>query len=84
MKEHLGIDGTVLLWFSSYLKERYQKVCLQDSFSAPSQLLYVVPQGSILGSILFSVYLLPLVNIIQKYDMGLHIYVDDMQLYCFF
>ena len=84
MKTHLGIGGTVLHWFRSYLCNRKQSVVINGVASQPSTLKYGVPQGSVLGPVLFCIYMLPLSKIIKSHNMALHIYADDTQMYCFF
>ena len=51
-----GISGTVLHWFASYLKGREQSVMVDNVSSSPSPLQFGVPQGSVLGPILFTLY----------------------------
>ena len=61
-----GCTGTVLGWFESYLSNRTQSVFVNDVQSAPSTLKYGVPQGSVLGSILFTMYTQPVGSVIQQ------------------
>ena len=61
------------------LRERKQSVCINDSHSESVDLKYGVPQGSVLGPILFTVYTLPLADIVKKHDIDCHFYADDTQ-----
>ena len=59
--EHVfGIHGTVLQWFSSYLSNRSQTVSINNLKSDPAAVSYCVPQGSVLGPVLFVLYPHPL------------------------
>ena len=53
LRDWFGVDGTVLSWIKSYLSNRKQKVKLGNSFSDAFSLPYGVPQGSVLGPLLF-------------------------------
>ncbi len=65
----LGISGIALEWFKSYLTNRYQFVCLGKCQSEPTLVQQGVPQGSVLGPILFSIHMLPLGQIICEFGL---------------
>ncbi|KAF7239274.1 Inactive carboxypeptidase-like protein X2 [Varanus komodoensis] len=80
----LGVGGTAWHWFCSYLDSRFQKVVLGDFGSVPWQLCHGVPQGSILSSLLFNIYMKPLGEVIRRFGLRSHQYADDTQLYLSF
>ena len=67
-----GIHAKALQWFSSYLSDRQQSVTIGSIFSKPVPLQSGVPQGPVLGPILFTLYIQPLSNTIQKHQFDYH------------
>ena len=62
-----GISGTAIKWFSSYLSERKQIVSIDDVSSTERGITYGVPQGSVLGAVLFVLYTYPVAEIVKKH-----------------
>ncbi len=80
----LDITGIPLRWFESYLTGRSFRVAWGREVSKAHQLVTGVPQGSVLGPLLFSTYTTSLAPIIQAHGFSYHFYADDTQLYLSF
>src|SRR6188472_2446730 len=79
-----GIRGSVLTWFTSYLMDRTLSVNVNGYSSLPNDLKYGVPQGSVLGPILFNLYTTPLSSLISSHSLDHDLFADDSQMYtCF-
>ena len=81
LHQHFGIKYTVLSCFRSYLTDRSFAVRTNGASSDNHLLNHGVPQGSVLGPILFTLYVLPLASVIESHDINHHMYADDTQLY---
>ena len=79
-----GIKGDVHKWISSYLSERSFEVFVEGKGSTKGWLIYGVPQGSLLGPLLFILYTKDITAIALKHGLSIHIYADDTQLYIAF
>ena len=78
--EDIGIDGVALDWLRSFLTERTQRVKINDAYSDIVKLLYGVTQGSVLGPILFNIYIRPLYPYIAPILYTIFGFADDHQL----
>ena len=74
------MDSKVLEWFASYLADCTQRVTVNDGLSSAFPLRQGVPQGSCLGSLLFTVYTSKLYDIVSKHLPSVHYYADDKML----
>ena len=73
----IGLKGTVLRWFRSFLSGRHQKVLINGSFSELLVTLFGVPQGSVLGPVLFNIYIRSLPSVIHHHGFSSSLYADD-------
>ena len=76
-----GIGSTALDWFKFYLTGRSQRVTIGPSSSMATPVYHGVPQGSVLGPVLFNVYTTPIADICKKHQVHYHRFADDIQLY---
>ena len=81
LKFWFGITGSALSWIESYLTQRSQKVIIEDFESDHMTLTQGVPQGSVLGPILYTLFTSPLGNLCRSHGVQYHGCTDDTQNY---
>lgn len=74
-----GLNGTVIKWFQSYLTERFQKTKYGCEVSGEKETKFGVPQGSVLGPTLFSLYINDIKSAVK--DCSINLFADDTLLY---
>ena len=80
--EHgFGLLDVVRRWINSFLSDRTQQVAYAGELSTTRPLLFGVPQGSVLGPLLYILYTAELEQVVTRHGMRLHHYADDSQLY---
>ena len=81
LQKCFGVEGSCLEWFSSYLSGRSYCVVVDGVSSKVTYIICSVPQGSVLGPVLFILYVADLADIVVEHNVSLHVYADDNQLY---
>ncbi|CAB4024192.1 Hypothetical predicted protein [Paramuricea clavata] len=84
LQSNFGIKGKAQAWFRSYLTDRTHFVKIDGSSSSVHPVSYGVPQGSVLGPLLYLLYTSPLGDLMRKHDISFHLYADDNQIYTTF
>jgi hypothetical protein len=79
MHNFFGITGTQLKWFESYLNNRVQQCLINGQLSSPKAITCGVPQGSIMGPLLFLLYINDLPDSLS-YSIS-SLYADDTEIY---
>ena len=86
LRYQFGLGGSILKWLENYLTGRVQQLVIEGSDGKEAQsekatLAQGVPQGSVLGPKLFSLYISPFSDICRKYRITFHSYADDQKMY---
>ena len=84
LSHRFDVRGTALLWFESYLKSRKYYVQVEGSRSSRRTMKCGVPQGSVLGPLLYLLYTAPIADIVKAHYLQYHFYADDTQIYVTF
>ena len=80
LKHEIGLEGRVLAWFKSFLIGRSQRIRIGGTTSEEIIIMFGVPQGSVLGPVLFNIYIRSIYLCVQRLGFKIHGYADDHQI----
>ena len=80
LSTYYGLCGSVVNWFTSYLTNRTQFLDINGTFSTIRHLGVGMPQGSVLGPLLYLLYTSPVADIIRSHNLNFHFNANDSQL----
>ena len=81
LRSAVGFTGVVLDWIESFLTDRTQQITYNGQLSMTQPVLFGVPQGSVLGPLLYVLYTAELACVIANHGLKMHQYADDIQVY---
>ena len=84
LSNYFRVTDFAAKWFQSYMSNRFFKVQINEKSSDWIKLQVGVPQGSVLGPLLFGIYTARIEAILKKHGVLYHKFADDLQIYVFF